>query len=51
LSRVIKEAKRWHYCKLMETADNKMKTAWNITKHESGKLQGMEQVPPVLMLF
>jgi hypothetical protein len=39
LSRVIKEAKRLHYCRLMEKADNKIETAWNIIKHESEKLQ------------
>jgi hypothetical protein len=39
LSRVIKETKRQHYCRLIEKADNKIKTAWNIIKHDSGKLQ------------
>jgi hypothetical protein len=49
LSRVIKEAKRQHYCRLIDKADNKVKTAWNIMKHESGKLKRMEQTLRVLI--
>jgi hypothetical protein len=30
LSRVIKEAKKQHSCRLTEKADDKIKTAWNI---------------------
>jgi regulatory protein YycH of two-component signal transduction system YycFG len=36
LSKVIKEAKRQHFCRLIEKADNKIKPAWNIIKQESG---------------
>jgi hypothetical protein len=49
LSRVIKEAKRQHYYRLIEKAGNKIKTTWNIIKHETGKLQQMEQIPPDLI--
>jgi hypothetical protein len=49
LSRVIKEVKRQHYCRTIEKADNKIKTTWNMIKHESGKLQRMEQIPPFLI--
>jgi hypothetical protein len=38
LSRVMKEAKRQHYCRLIEKAD-KIKTTWNIIKHEPRELQ------------
>jgi hypothetical protein len=44
LARFITEAKRQHYCRLIEKADNKIKTAWNIIRHELGKLQQMEQI-------
>jgi hypothetical protein len=38
-------------CRLIEKAHNKIKTTWNITKHASGKLQRMEQIPQVLMKY
>jgi hypothetical protein len=44
-----KEAKIYHYCGLIEKSDNKIKRTWNIVKHESGKLQPMEQIPLVLI--
>jgi hypothetical protein len=49
LSRVTKEAKRQHFCILVEKSDNKIKATWNIIKHESGKLHLTEQIPPVLI--
>jgi hypothetical protein len=49
LTRVIKEAKRQHYRRLIEKSDNKIKTTWNIIKHESGKLYPMEQISSVLI--
>jgi hypothetical protein len=49
LSRAIEEAKRQHYCRLIEKADNKVKTAWKIIKHESGKLQQLEEKALVLI--
>jgi hypothetical protein len=44
LSRVIKEAKRQHYCRLIAKSDNQIKTAWNIIKRERGKLHLTEQI-------
>jgi predicted lipoprotein with Yx(FWY)xxD motif len=49
LSRVIKGAKIQHYCRLIEKANNKIKTTWNIIYHKSGKLQWMYQIPPVFI--
>jgi hypothetical protein len=48
-SRVIKEAKRQHYCRLIPKSDNKIKTTWNIIKCESGKLHLTVQIPSVLI--
>jgi hypothetical protein len=45
----FKKVKRQHYCRLIDKPDNKIKTTWNIIKHESGKLQWKEQIPPVLI--
>jgi hypothetical protein len=33
LNRVIKVAKRQHYCGLIAKSDNKIKSTWNIIKH------------------
>jgi hypothetical protein len=49
LTRVIKEAKRQHYHRLIEKSDNKIKTTWNIIKHETGKLHPTEQISSVLI--
>jgi hypothetical protein len=49
LTRVVKEAKRQHYHRLIEKSDNKIKTAWNIIKHESGKLHLMVQIASLLI--
>jgi hypothetical protein len=49
LSRVIKEVKRQHYCRLIAKSDNKIKTTWNLIKCESGKLHLTEQIPSVLI--
>jgi hypothetical protein len=46
LSGIITQAKRQHYFRLIEKADNKIKTTWNIIKHKSGKLQQMVQISP-----
>jgi hypothetical protein len=46
---VIKVAKRQHYWRLIAKSDNKIRTTWNIIKHESGKLQQTEQIPSVLI--
>jgi hypothetical protein len=47
LYRVIKEAKRQHYCRLIAKSDFKIKTTWTIIKHETGKLHWTEQMPSV----
>jgi hypothetical protein len=36
-SRVMKEAKRHHYCRLLAKSDNQINTTCNIIKHETGK--------------
>jgi nickel-dependent lactate racemase len=33
MSRIIKVAKRKHYCRLIAKSDNQIKTTWNIIKH------------------
>jgi hypothetical protein len=38
VSRVIKEAKWQHYCRLVAESDNHIETTWNIIKYETGKL-------------
>jgi hypothetical protein len=43
LSRVIKEVKRQHYCRLIAKSDNKIKETWDIIKCESGKLHLTKQ--------
>jgi hypothetical protein len=40
--------KRQHYCKLIAKSDNRIKTTWNIIKHETGKLHLTEQIPSLL---
>jgi hypothetical protein len=35
LSRVIEEAKRQHYCRLIAKSDNQIKITWNIIKQEN----------------
>jgi hypothetical protein len=37
LSKVIKDAKKYHFNRLIENSDNKMKTAWDIAKLLNGK--------------
>jgi hypothetical protein len=44
LSRVIKEAKKQHYHRLIAKLDNWIKTTWNIIKHETGKLRLTEHL-------
>jgi hypothetical protein len=40
LARVIKEAKRLIYNRLVINSDNKMKTTWNIIKAETNRTKG-----------
>jgi hypothetical protein len=49
LSSVIKGAKRQHYCRLIAKPDNQIKAAWNIIKHERGKLHLTDQIPSHLI--
>jgi hypothetical protein len=48
VNRVIKEARKQHYCRLIAKSDSKIKT-WNIIKHKTGKLHLTEQIPPLLI--
>ena len=45
LRKLIKEAKKQHYFRLIAKSNNKVKTTWNIIKKETGKVHSMEQVP------
>jgi hypothetical protein len=45
LSRVVEEAKRQHYHRLIAKSDNHIKATWNIIKYEKGKLYLTEQIP------
>jgi hypothetical protein len=49
LNRIIKEAKRQPYCRLIAKSDNQIKTIWNILKYETGKLHLAEQIPSLLI--
>jgi hypothetical protein len=49
LKKVMKEAKKQHYNRLIAKCNNKIKTIWNIIKKETGKVHSMEQVPFLLM--
>jgi hypothetical protein len=49
LRKLIKEAKKERYFRLIAKYDNKMKTAWNIIKKETGKIHSVEQVPTLLV--
>jgi hypothetical protein len=49
LSRVIKEAKRQHYNRLITKFNNQIKTTWNIIRHERGKSHLTEQIPSLLI--
>jgi hypothetical protein len=46
-NKVIKEAIKQHYCRLIEKSDSKIKTTWNIKR--TGKLQLAEQIPSLLI--
>jgi hypothetical protein len=49
LSRVIKEAKRQHYCRIIARSYTEIKTTWNIIKHDRGKLHLTVQIPSLLL--
>jgi hypothetical protein len=49
LNKVIKEAKKQHYNRLAAKSDNKVKTTWNTTKNETGKMHLPKQSPSLLI--
>ena len=49
LKKVIKEAKKQHYDRLIAKSNNEIKTTWNIIMKETGKVHSMKQVPSLLM--
>jgi len=49
LNKVIQEAKKQHYNRLIAKYDNKIKTTWNIIKQETGKIHVTEQMPSLLI--
>jgi hypothetical protein len=49
LSRIIKAAKRKHYCRLIAKSDNQKKRSLDIIKHETGKSHLTEQIPSLLI--
>ena len=49
LKKVIREAKKQHYSRLIAKSSNKVKTTWNIIKKETGKLHPTEQIPSLVM--
>jgi hypothetical protein len=49
LKKIISEAKKQHCNRLIATPSNKVKTAWNVIKKETGKLRPTEQVPSLVV--
>jgi hypothetical protein len=41
LAKIIKEAKKLYYCKLISKPENKIQTTWKIIKKETAENQGM----------
>ena len=48
LRKVIQDAKKWHYSRLIAESNNKIKT-WKIIKKETGKIHSVQQVPSLLV--
>jgi hypothetical protein len=44
LKKVVKEAKQSYYNNLIEISRRKVKTLWNITKNDTGKMQTAEKI-------
>jgi hypothetical protein len=42
--------KRQNYCRLIAKSDNRIKTTWNVIKHETGKLHLTEHIPALLII-
>jgi ribosomal protein L33 len=49
LKKIIKEAKKQHYSRLIAKSSNEIQTTWNLIKNETGKVQPTEQVPSLLV--
>jgi hypothetical protein len=49
LRKVIREAKKQHYSRLIAQSNNKIKTTWNIIKKETEKVHPPEQIPSLLV--
>jgi hypothetical protein len=49
LNKVIQQAKRQHYNRIIAKSNNKIKTIWNIIKQETGKMHATEQMPSLLI--
>ena len=49
LRRVINGAKKQHYSRLIAKSNNKIRTTWDITNEETGKVHLVEQVPTLLV--
>jgi hypothetical protein len=49
LNKVIKEAKKQHYSRLVTKSDNKIQTTWNIIEKETGKIYLIEQMLSLLI--
>jgi hypothetical protein len=48
LAKVIKEAKKLHYYKLINKLENKIQTIWMIIKKETAKNQGMDNITDII---
>jgi hypothetical protein len=49
LKKVIREAKKQHYSRVIARSSNKVKTTWNIIRKETGKLHPTEQIPSLVV--
>jgi hypothetical protein len=49
LRKVIKEAKKQHYSRLIAKSNNKIKTTCNIIQKKTGKVQSVEKFPTQLL--
>jgi len=48
-TKIIKEAKKQHYSRLIAKPNNKIKTTSSIIKKETGKVHSVEQIPNLLV--
>jgi hypothetical protein len=47
LKKVIKQAKKLYYNTLIKTSVNKIKTTWNITRENTGKIQDLNGISEI----